>query len=70
VDLPEMTYHLVEIPVDLARLKKEQPEIALVWRLQTREIFETAFSLGYTAVDLLRRAGRNYYLLQKEWQGT
>lgn len=65
VDLPEMSYCLVEIPADLARLKEERPDLALAWRLQTREIFETAFGLGYTAVDLLRQAGRNYYLLRK-----
>jgi predicted GNAT superfamily acetyltransferase len=64
-DLPTERYSLVEIPADLIRLKVEAPDLALIWRLQTRQIFETAFSLGYTATDLLRRAGRNYYLLQK-----
>jgi predicted GNAT superfamily acetyltransferase len=66
IDMPQGAYGLVEIPPDLARLKQEAPDFALTWRLQTRQIFETAFRMGYTAVDLLRREGRNYYLLQKE----
>jgi predicted GNAT superfamily acetyltransferase len=67
-DLPNSNFCLVEIPVNLPTLKNVAPNLALKWRLQTREIFETAFSQGYTAVDLLRREGRNYYLLQKDWQ--
>ena len=59
---------LVEIPVDIAVLKQAAPDVALQWRLQTRELFETAFDMGYMAVDLIRRDGRNYYLLQENWQ--
>lgn len=59
---------LVEIPHDINRLKSEAPQLALKWRLQTREIFEMAFAAGYIAIDLIRREGRNYYLLQKDWQ--
>ena len=62
---PEAPSCLVEIPVDVNCLKSETPELALKWRLQTREIFEMAFATGYTAIDLLRREGRDYYLLQK-----
>lgn len=57
---------LVEIPADINRLKMEAPAAALQWRFQTRQIFEQAFAAGYTAVDLLRDQGRNYYLLQKD----
>ncbi len=67
-DLPESDCCLVEIPADIQRLKVEAPNLALPWRLQTRHIFERAFANGYTAIDLLRQAGRNYYLLQKDWQ--
>ena len=67
-DLPVGDLCLVEIPADLSTLKQEVPDLALKWRLQTRDIFESAFATGYTAVDLLRREGRNYYLLQKDWQ--
>lgn len=67
-DLPAGDQCLVEIPADLSVLKKEASDMALRWRLQTREIFQAAFSTGYTAIDLLRREGRNYYLLQNDWQ--
>jgi predicted GNAT superfamily acetyltransferase len=67
-DLPTTPYCWVEIPANLARLKAEAPAAALRWRLQTREIFETAFKTGYTAVNLLHQEGRNYYILQKNWQ--
>lgn len=67
VALPTTPACLVEIPVDLARLKREAPEAALQWRLQTRQIFETAFASGYTAIEMVRHGGRNYYLLQKDW---
>lgn len=67
-DLPHGSHCLVEIPADLGRLKSSRPDIALTWRLQTRQIFQAAFDNGYTAVDFLRRDGRNYYLLQQNWQ--
>lgn len=67
-DLPgDDQYCLVEIPADIQALKDRAPDLARQWRLQTRQIFETAFAGGYTAVDLLRQAGRNYYLLQRDW---
>jgi predicted GNAT superfamily acetyltransferase len=64
-DYPEQPSCLVEIPADVNCLKSEAPDLALKWRWQTRKIFEMAFATGYTAIDLLRREGRNYYLLQK-----
>lgn len=67
-DQPHGWRCLVEIPADLSQLKASRPEVALTWRLQTRQIFQTAFENGYTAVDFLRRGDRNYYLLQKNWQ--
>ena len=67
-DLPLGQFCLVEVPTDIAILKRKAPDIALQWRLQTRKIFTAAFSTGYTAVDLLRRQGRNYYLLQLDWK--
>lgn len=66
-DLPKEAGCLVEIPVDLAQLKLAEPAAALEWRLQTRAIFETAFKAGYTVIDLLKWEGRNYYILQQDW---
>ncbi len=57
---------LVEIPGDINRLKTKAPDAALRWQRQTRQIFEEAFATGYTAIDLLRAEGRNYYLLEKD----
>ena len=39
-------------------MQQEAPDLALEWRLHTREIFETYFARGYRAVDfeLQRRA--------------
>jgi predicted GNAT superfamily acetyltransferase len=66
-DPPTTDLCLVEIPVDIQRLKAEAPTLALNWRLQTRQLFEMAFETGYTAIDLIQRNGRNYYLLKKDW---
>jgi predicted GNAT superfamily acetyltransferase len=66
-DPPHGPCCLVEIPADIQQLKIAAPDLAQAWRLHTRAIFETAFAAGYTAVDLLRRNGRNYYLLQQNF---
>ena len=67
-DVPDTDFCLVEIPADIQQLKTETLDLAIKWRLHTRQVFETLFDRGYTAIDLLRRQGRNYYLLQKDWQ--
>ena len=60
--------YLIEIPNSLSQLKAEQPQVALNWRLQTRQLFFQLFAVGYTAIDLLRSpTNRNFYLLQKGW---
>lgn len=66
--LPQTGFCRVEIPADIQQLKTAAPELALQWRQHTRQIFEAVFSRGYTAVDFWRRGGRNYYVLQKDWQ--
>ena len=57
----------VEIPTGFTEMQREQPELALEWRHQTREIFETYFSRGYRAVDfeLRRDQSRGRYLLAR-----
>jgi predicted GNAT superfamily acetyltransferase len=57
---------LVEIPPDFQSLKAADKNLALEWRLRTRELFEEAFAEGYTATDLLVDGGRSYYLLESE----
>jgi len=59
---------LVEIPPDIDAIKAQDSELALAWRLGTRNIFKYTFAANYTVVDLIRRQDRTYYLLQKNWQ--
>jgi predicted GNAT superfamily acetyltransferase len=56
---------LVEIPMGFGDMQKEAPDLALDWRLATREIFQTYFGRGYRVVDffLARESRRGQYLL-------
>lgn len=69
-NLPDAPFCRVEVPPDLPALKANAADLALQWRLHTRQIFEACFAAGYTAIDLQRLEDRNYYLLQKDWQPT
>jgi predicted GNAT superfamily acetyltransferase len=57
----------VEIPMGFTEMLTGNPELALDWRLATREIFTTYFARGYRAVDfaLDKAAGRGRYLLAR-----
>ena len=59
---------LVEIPMGVTEMQRAHPNLALEWRMHTREIFETYFGRGYRAVDFLlsRDAGRGHYLLAND----
>jgi predicted GNAT superfamily acetyltransferase len=56
---------LVEIPVAFGDMQAQEPELALNWRLTTRQVFQTYFARRYRAVDffLARKAGKGHYLL-------
>jgi predicted GNAT superfamily acetyltransferase len=56
---------LVEIPVNFSEILAADPDLALAWRLHTREIFQTYFGDGHRAVDffLSRETARGHYLL-------
>lgn len=56
---------LVEIPCTFQSIKATDMSLAMQWRLQTRRLFEDAFSRGYTVTDLLHEAGRCHYLLER-----
>ena len=53
------------MPTGFTEMQQEAPDLALDWRLHTREIFKTYFARGYRAVDfeLQREHGRGRYLL-------
>jgi predicted GNAT superfamily acetyltransferase len=55
---------LIQIPSDFQSLKARDRNLALEWRLHTREAFEEAFAKGYLATDLILESGRSYYLLE------
>ncbi len=57
----------LEIPMGFTDMQREAPALALDWRMQTREIFETYFTRGYRVVDfyLDRPQHRGRYLLAK-----
>ncbi|HSC29445.1 MAG TPA: hypothetical protein VLD67_19360 [Vicinamibacterales bacterium] len=56
---------LVEIPVGFSDMQRDDPRLALDWRMSTRQIFQTYLWRGYRAVDffLERELGRGRYLL-------
>lgn len=56
---------LVEIPTGFSAMQREDPALALDWRLATRRIFQHYLGQGYRVVDFLLAldAGRGQYLL-------
>lgn len=58
----------VEIPPNFADMMERSPDLALEWRMKTREIFTTCFARGYRAVDFLfdRHTRQGRYLLALE----
>ena len=61
---------LVEVPVDLERLRKQDPSAARDWRLMTRDVFELLFASGYTIVGFVHEGGRSFHLFEREDRGT
>jgi predicted GNAT superfamily acetyltransferase len=58
---------LVEIPTGFTEMVGATPDLALDWRMATREMFLTYFGRGYRAVDFVldRAGGRGAYLLAR-----
>ena len=61
---------LVEVPSDINAMKDTDIALAQQWREETRNIFETYFSRGYTACNVLSEVAegerRTYYLLRRD----
>ena len=57
----------VEIPMGFTEMLSKAPELALAWRLATREIFTTYFGRGYRAVEFFldRPSRKGAYLIVK-----
>ena len=58
----------VEIPTGFSSLLSQAPDLALAWRMATREAFTTYFARGYHAVEFFldREARKGTYLLVKQ----
>ncbi len=56
----------VEIPASFTEMQRDEPDLALAWRMQTREIFTSYFGRGYQAVDFELRQGGGRYLLAQQ----
>ncbi|HSN73922.1 MAG TPA: hypothetical protein VL334_02380, partial [Anaerolineae bacterium] len=64
-DIPDAPHFLLEVPANFQAIKAADMPLALQWRLHTRQLFEDAFSQGYTVTDLLRHNDRCHYLLER-----
>lgn len=63
-DLPSLL--MVEIPNDYLALKKIDMDLALVWRLHVRNVFEELFEDGYLVTDFVHMpapGARSFYIL-------
>ena len=58
----------VEVPPNFADMTERSPDLALDWRMKTREIFTACFARGYRAVDFFldRHTRQGRYLLALE----
>lgn len=63
----KVPYLLVAVPRHFQKIKQQDSQLAAAWRIHTRDLFEQAFSSGYTAVDLLLNSTHCCYLLQKDF---
>jgi predicted GNAT superfamily acetyltransferase len=57
---------LVQIPADIARLRREEPALAERWRAAIAGALVPAFAAGYVADDVVRESGRSFYVLRRE----
>src|SRR5262249_33376240 len=64
IDAPSLA---VQIPVGFTEMMSRAPDLALAWRMTTREIFTTLFGRGYRAVDFVldRESRKGSYLLTR-----
>jgi predicted GNAT superfamily acetyltransferase len=58
----------LEIPTGFTDIQAQAPEVAMSWRMQTRDVFEAYFKRGFKVVDFVlnRDEGFGRYLLARE----
>ena len=54
----------VPVPANLQEMKKIDMDLALDWRMKTREIFQYYFQKGYTAIRLVKSDSEYVYYYQ------
>jgi predicted GNAT superfamily acetyltransferase len=57
---------MVEIPSNFSQIKRQNTDLVIKWRFQTRSLFETLFQSGYLITDFVHLAGqmpRSFYVL-------
>jgi predicted GNAT superfamily acetyltransferase len=58
---------LVEVPADLQGMKRQSLDVALAWRLATRDAFERLFAAGFVGTGVIRRDGRVFYAVERDF---
>ena len=58
----------VEVPTTFGEMKSRVPDLALAWRMASRDVFQHFFALGYEAVDFVTAPGEatGSYILQRQ----
>ena len=61
--VPDAPVIRVPVPARFSAMLQEAPDLALDWRMQTRQQFEALFAAGYEAVSFRRAGDRGEYVL-------
>lgn len=64
-DAPRTEHVLVEIPVDLDRVRAADVATARDWRLQSRAVFELLFERGYVGAGFVHEGARSFHVFRK-----
>jgi predicted GNAT superfamily acetyltransferase len=62
---------LVEIPVDYQEIRRADQDLAIAWRLYSRQIFEGYFNRKYKVVDFIYQKPpdpRSFYVLEQTYE--
>jgi predicted GNAT superfamily acetyltransferase len=74
IDFASSPSVLIEVPADIARLRRDRPELAERWRLALRGAFRGAFAAGYRANAVVRddsgTTRRVFYVLDRSREPT
>jgi predicted GNAT superfamily acetyltransferase len=69
-DAPRADHVLAEIPVDLDRIRHDDPAAAREWRVQSRAVFELLFESGYVGTGFVHEGGRSFHLYRRANRGA